>query len=158
MKKLAKPIFEDHTHGAGGGLPIIKSIWEKFGFSYLFLSIDKHSGLAPWKLVFAYIAGLISNSSSVNKIELAKDMLLSLREVTSVRLWVAMDRWFLCKDLFQWLNSKNFHWVTKCKRNTALYQLSGSDWKGNPRYSPIKPGQLLALNYLQLIYLVLKKF
>lgn len=280
MKKLSKPYFEDHTHGAGGGLPIIKSIWEKFGFSYMFLSIEKHSGLAPWKLIFAYIAGLISNSSSVNKIadycsnapilkeilggvipsqsalsrffskkfdwlgcsidriklfysttetsieegdvvalddtkiehpygkklpflcwlfdnsekkhlwcmnlvstllvranglttplfwriwvqnkeksanakitkiDLAKDMLLSLREVTSVKLWVAMDRWFLCKDLFQWLKSKNFHWVTKCKRNTALYKQSGSDWKGNPRYSPVKPGQLLALYYVQLI-------
>lgn len=52
------------------------------------------------------------------KIELAKDMLLSLRKITSVRLWVAMDRWFLCKELFQWLNSNNFDWVTKCKRNS----------------------------------------
>lgn len=280
MKKLSKPNFEEHTHGAGGGLPVIKSIWEKFGFSYMFLSIDKHSGLAPWKLVFAYIVGLISNSSSVNKIsdycsdvpilkeilggvlpsqsafsrffskkfdwlqcslkrielfcstpetaiaegdvvalddtkiehpygkklpflcwlfdnsekkhlwcmnlvstllvrsnglvtplfwriwiqnkdnsangkltkiELAKNMLLSLREITSVRLWVAMDRWFLCKELFQWLNSNNFDWVTKCKRNTALYQLNGTDWKGKPRYSPVKPGTLLALHYAQLV-------
>lgn len=68
MNKLSKPNFENHTHGYGGGLPIIKSIWEKFRFSYMLLNIDKHSGLAPWKLVFAYIAGLISNSTSVNKI------------------------------------------------------------------------------------------
>ena len=280
MKKLAKPHFENPQYGAGGGLPIIKSIWEKFGFSYLFLGVEKHSGLAPWKMVFAYIAGLIANSSSVNKIaghcsdapiikeilggtipsqsalsrffskkidwlkcsinrielfcstvettisegdivalddtkiehpygkklpflcwlfdnsekkhlwcmnlvstiliranglitplswriwvqdkekaanarktkiELAKDMLLSLREITSVRLWVAMDRWFLCKELFQWLNSNNFDWVTKCKRNTALYRLNGTDWQNNPRYSPINPNQLLALYYPQLI-------
>ena len=90
-------------------------------------------------------------NARLTKLELAKDMLLSLREVTSVRLWIAMDRWFLCKELFQWLNSKNFDLVTKCKRNTALYQLSGTDWKGNPRYSPVKPGQLLALNYSQLV-------
>lgn len=280
MKNLSNPRFEKPQYGAGGGLPIIKSIWEKFGFSYLFLSIDKHSGLAPWKMVFAYVAGLIANSSSVNKIadhcsdapilneilggtiptqsalsrffskkldwlkcssnrielfcstqetaisegdvvalddtkiehpygkklpflcwlfdnsekkhlwcmnlvstllvrsnglitplswriwiqdkekssntkktkiDLAKDMLLSLRETTHVKLWVAMDRWFLCKDLFQWLKSNNFDWVTKCKRNTALYQLNGCDWKNNPRYSPVKPGQLLALYYPQLI-------
>ena len=68
MKKLANPRFKNPKYGAGGGTPIIKSIWEKFGFSYLFLGIDKHSGLAPWKMVFAYIAGLIANSSSVNKI------------------------------------------------------------------------------------------
>ena len=37
-------------------------------FSYLFSSIYKRSGTSPWELVFAYIAGLIANSSSVNKI------------------------------------------------------------------------------------------
>ena len=68
MKELSKPNFENPKYGAGGGLPIIKGIWERFGFSYLFSSIDKHSGMPPWKLVFAYISGLIANSSSVNKI------------------------------------------------------------------------------------------
>ncbi|WP_245280929.1 transposase [Desulfitobacterium hafniense] len=280
MKELSKPNFKNLKYGAGGGLPIIKSIWERFSFSYLFLSIDKHSGLSPWKMVFAYIAGIIANSSSVNKIashcsgvpvlkevlggivpsqsalsrffskqfnwlgcsvnriklfcsapetiisegdvvalddtkiehpygkklpflcwlfdnsekrhiwcmnlvstllvranglttplfwriwvqdkdkaskakltklELAKDMLLSLRSITPVRLWVAMDRWFLCKDFFQWLNSNGFDWVTKCKRNTALYQLSGYDWNNNPRYSPVNPRQLLEKVYPILI-------
>ena len=46
--------------------------------------------------------------------------------------------------------------ATKCKRNTALYQLSGSDWKGNPRFSPVKPGQLLTLNYAQLLKMVIQ--
>lgn len=280
LKTSLKPKFENQSYGAGGGLPIIKSIWEKFGFSYLFSNIDKHSGLAPWKLVFAYISGLIANGSSVNKIaehcsttpileeiigkkapsqsalsrffskdfdwidcsikrlkllctqpettisegdivalddtkiehpygkkmpflcwlfdnsdkkhlwcmnlvstllirsnglitplfwriwiqnkdkavqakltklELAKDMLLSLRKITDSRLWVAMDRWFLCKDLFQWLTSNNFDWVTKCKRNTALYELSGYDWNNNPRYSPVKPALLIARVYQKLI-------
>ena len=280
LKKLSKPNFENLKYGAGGGLPIIKSIWEKFGFSYLFSSIDKHSGISPWKMVFAYIAGLIANSSSVNKIaghcsdapvlkeilggnapsqsalsrffskkldwlacslnriklfcttpetaisegdvvalddtkiehpygkklpflcwlfdnsekkhlwcmnlvstllvrsnglttplfwriwvqdkdkktkakvtkiELSKNMLLSLRTITPAKLWVAMDRWFLCKDLFQWLVSNNFDWVTKCKRNTALYQLSGYDWNNNPRYSPLKPALILAKVYTTLI-------
>jgi hypothetical protein len=43
-------------------------MWDNFGFSHLFLSIDKHSGLSAWKLVIAYIAGLVANCSSVNKI------------------------------------------------------------------------------------------
>jgi hypothetical protein len=281
MKKASSPNFENQNHGAGGGIPILKNVWEKFGFSYLFSNIDKHAGLSAWKLVFAYISGLVANSSSVNKIaeyctkspiireilggatlsqsalsrffsrdfdwthsslnrvksfcttsresaicdgdiialddtkiehpygkkmpflcwlfdnsekkhlwcmnlvstliirsnglvtplfwriwvqdkenksqskrtkiELAQEMLLSLREVSSSRLWVAMDRWFLCKDFFQWLNSKGYDWVTKCKKNTALYQLSGTDWNGKPRYSPVNPGKLLAIVYNQLI-------
>lgn len=280
LKKLSKPKFENLKYGAGGGLPIIKSIWEQFGFSYLFSSIDKHSGLSAWKMVFSYTAGLIANSNSVNKIaghcsdapvlkeilggkspsqsalsrffskefnwlefslnrikvfcstsetaisegdiialddtkiehpygkklpflcwlfdnsdkkhlwcmnlvstllvranglttplfwriwiqekeksakakgsklELAKNMLLSLRTITPVKLWVAMDRWFLCKDLFQWLVSNSFDWVTKCKRNTALYQLSGYNWNNTPRYSPVKPALLLAKVYATLI-------
>lgn len=281
MKKASLPNFENQNHGAGGGIPIFKTMWDKFGFSHLFLSIDKHSGLSAWKLVFAYIAGLIANCSSVNKIAehcsdspiireilcgislsqsalsrffskdfewqqsslnrikafcsaspettisdgdvialddtkiehpygkkmpflcwlfdnsekkhlwcmnlvstllvranglvtplswriwvqdkenkkqskrtklvLAQEMLLSLREVSAARLWVAMDRWFLCKDFFQWLNTNGYDWVTKCKRNTALYQLSGSDWNGKPRYVPVNPGKLLATVYNQLI-------
>ena len=281
MKKAGTPNFENQKHGAGGGIPILKSAWENFGFSYLFSNIDKHSGLSAWKFVFAYVSGLVANSSSVNKIaehtnnspiireilggaklsqsalsrffskefdwtrsslerlkhfctaspetavsegdvialddtkiehpygkkmpflcwlfdnsdkkhlwcmnlvstllvrsnglvtplswkiwvqdkenknkskctklDLAKEILLSLREVSSRRLWVAMDRWFLCKDFFQWLNSNGYDWVTKCKRNTALYQLSGTDWNGKPRYSPVNPGKLLAIVYNQLI-------
>jgi hypothetical protein len=281
MKTLADAHFENQKYGAGGGILIIKSLWEKFGFSYLFSSIDKHSGLSAWKLVFAYISGLIANCSSVNKIseyfsdspilkeilgvnilsqssfsrffskqldwlscstkriklfcqtpetcisegdvialddtkiehpygkklpflcwlfdnsekkhlwcmnlvstllirsnglttplfwriwvqdkekkgaqekmtkiELAKDMLNNLRKITDKKLWVAMDRWFLCKELFQWLTSNNFDWVTKCKRNTALYQLSGIDWNGKKRFSPVNPAQLLSKVYPQLM-------
>lgn len=281
LKKANKPNFENQNHGAGGGIPILKTMWEKFGFSFLFSSIDKHSGLSAWKLVFAYVSGLVSNSRSVNKIaehcskspiireilggttisqsalsrffskdfdwlqsslmrvksfcssspetaicdgdvvalddtkiehpygkkmpflcwlfdnsekkhlwcmnlvstllvrgnglvtplswriwvqdkenkskskrtklDLAKEMLLSLRKVSSAKLWVSMDRWFLCKDFFQWLNSNDYDWVTKCKRNTALYQLRGSDWNGKSRYSPVNPGKLLAIVYNKLI-------
>ena len=92
-----------------------------------------------------------STEAKATKLVLAKDMLLSLRTITDKRLWVAMDRWFLCKDLFQWLVSNNFDWVTKAKRNTALYQLSGYDWNNNPRYFPVNPSQLLAKVYQRLI-------
>ena len=68
MKKASMPNFENQKHGAGGGIPILKTMWDKFGFSHLFLSIDKHSGLSAWKLVFAYVTGLVANCSSVNKI------------------------------------------------------------------------------------------
>jgi hypothetical protein len=50
MKKATNPNFENQNQGAGGGILIFKTMWEKFGFSHLFLSIDKHSGLSAWKL------------------------------------------------------------------------------------------------------------
>ncbi|MCG9969782.1 hypothetical protein L9W92_17410 [Pelotomaculum terephthalicicum JT] len=47
------------------------------------------------------------------KLELARKMLLDLRSTCDERLWVAMDRWFLCKNFFNWLAEPNFDWVTK---------------------------------------------
>lgn len=57
----------------------------------------------------------------------------------------------MCKDFFQWLSANSYDWVTKCKGNTALYQPSGTDWNGKPRYVPVNPGKLLAMVYNQLI-------
>jgi hypothetical protein len=56
------------------------------------------------------------------KLDLAMEMLLALRTSTKCRLWVAMDRWYLCKDFFNFLLANQFDWVTKAKRNTALYK------------------------------------
>lgn len=79
-----------------------------------------------------------------SKIELVKQMLSQVRQIVeTIPLWVAMDRWFLCKDLFLWLQNHNFDWVTKAKSNTALYQLSGYDHNGRPRYSPVNAKLLL---------------
>ncbi len=85
------------------------------------------------------------------KLILAEEMLLQIRTLTDVRLWVAMDRWFLCKRFFQWLISNNFDWVTKAKRNTALFIKSGSDWNGNPKFTPINPSRLIAKVYPELL-------
>ena len=68
MKKATLPNFKNQNHGAGGRIPIFKTVWEKFSFSYLFSGVAKHSGLLAWKLVFEYITGLVANCSSVNKI------------------------------------------------------------------------------------------
>jgi hypothetical protein len=35
MIRLKKPIFENKDHGPGGGIPLLKSLWEKFDFSLL---------------------------------------------------------------------------------------------------------------------------
>jgi hypothetical protein len=85
------------------------------------------------------------------KLVLAEEMLLQIRSLTDARLWVAMDRWFLCKKFFQWLAAKDFDWVTKAKRNTALFIKSGSDWNGNPRFTPINPSRLIAQVYSDLL-------
>ncbi|NYC00175.1 hypothetical protein BCM20_000130 [Clostridium beijerinckii] len=62
-----------------------------------------------------------------------------------------MDICFSCKDLFHWLTSNNFDWITKCKRNAALYKLRGYDWNDNPRYSPVKLAILISIVCQKLI-------
>ena len=269
--RATNPIFENKSHGSGGGFAVLKNYWEKFDLSLLYMRLNKHSGTPSWLLLFMYVCGLLSNPNSVNnisqkvsespvlhtitgfttvtqcalsrfmarvtdwvalgterlkvflshpilklepddviavddtkiehpyghkipflcwlfdssekinvycmnlvttlavkanglefpllwriwrktdkveqkksKIELVKQMLLHIRQqVGDIPLWVAMDRWFLCKNLFKWLESINFNWVTKAKSNTALFQLTWYDANGKPRFRPVNPRQLL---------------
>jgi hypothetical protein len=91
-----------------------------------------------------------SHETHPSKLELAQDMLLELRNAQpDVHIWVAMDRWFLCKGFFTWLENRNFDWVTKAKSNTALYQLSEYDRNGKPRYRPVN-ARMLLLQYANL--------
>ncbi|MBB3068356.1 hypothetical protein FHS14_001332 [Paenibacillus baekrokdamisoli] len=53
-----------------------------------------------------------------------------------------MDRWLLCKDFFVFLMAPNFDWVTKAKRNTALY-LKVSEPGRHERYLPVSARQLI---------------
>jgi hypothetical protein len=77
------------------------------------------------------------------KFDLAKEMLTALRQSTTCRLWVAMDRWYLCKDFFTFLSSNQFDWVTKAKRNTALYKREIHPLTGRERYVPVTPAMLI---------------
>jgi len=273
MTNLEKPILENKEYGPGGGIPLLKSLWEKFNVSLLFLQtgFQKHSGISAWLMAFAYICGLIAKKTSVNqnaefssdspvlglllkgktvtqpafsrflskpyqwikfslarvsslqehpetaltdgdiialddtkvahpfgkklpflcwlfdysnkthvwcmnlvstlavckngleyplfwrfwiktddqdvkksKLELAKQMLLDLKSVCGKKLWIAMDRWFLCWDFFDWLVSHNYDWVTKAKKNTVIYI------KEESGYKKINPKVLLAMCYEKL--------
>lgn len=77
------------------------------------------------------------------KLDLAMEMLLALRQTTVCRLWVAMDRWYLCKDFFNFLIDNNFDWVTKAKRNTALYKREIHPLTGQERFVPVNPAMLI---------------
>lgn len=79
----------------------------------------------------------------LTKFDLAKQMLLLLRESVSCRLWVAMDRWYLCKDFFAFLESHQFDWVTKAKRNTALFRKLIEPCTGRERFVPLTPIMLI---------------
>jgi hypothetical protein len=74
-----------------------------------------------------------------------------LRETVSCRLWVAMDRWYLCKDFFAFLEKNNFDWVTKAKRSTALFRKVIESGTGRERYVPLPPVTLIPEAYKQLI-------
>ncbi|WP_236344368.1 transposase [Paenibacillus plantiphilus] len=86
----------------------------------------------------------------LTKLDLARQMLLMLRESVTCRLWMAMDRWYLCKDFFVFLQAHNFDWVTKAKRNTSLYRkvTEAGRWE---RYVPVSPRQLIREAYKRLV-------
>ena len=86
-----------------------------------------------------------------SKIELAKQMLTDIREFVNCRLWVAMDRWFLCKELFLWLQERNYDWVTKAKKNTALYRMETEKFSGRIRMVPVKPSTLIMEVFFRLL-------
>ncbi|WP_330164077.1 transposase [Paenibacillus campinasensis] len=73
-----------------------------------------------------------------------------LRESASCRLWVAMDRWYLCKQFFSFLEENNYDWVTKAKRNTALFRLVIEPATLRRRYVPITPVTLIREVFKQL--------
>jgi hypothetical protein len=73
------------------------------------------------------------------KFDLAIHMLLDLRQSVKCKLWVAMDRWYLSKDFFTFLEDNDYDWVTKAKRNTALYRKEIENCTGRVRYVPVNP-------------------
>ena len=81
------------------------------------------------------------------KFDLAKELLLELRQTVSCRLWVAMDRWYLCKDFFNFLEQHSFDWVTKAKRNTALFRRELHPLTGRERFVPVNPRMLIQQVY-----------
>lgn len=85
------------------------------------------------------------------KYDLAREMLTQLRESVTCRLWIAMDRWYLSKEFFNFLTDNSFDWVTKAKRNTALYRKNIESWSGRERYIPISPLMLIKEVFSQLI-------
>lgn len=91
-----------------------------------------------------------TKGEGLTKLDLAKQMLLMLRESVNCRLWVAMDRWYLCKDFFTFLESHQFDWVTKAKRNTALFRKVMEPCTGRERYVPLTPIMLIREVFKQL--------
>jgi hypothetical protein len=87
--------------------------------------------------------------TGVTKYDLAKQMLLMLRESVSCRLWVATDRWYLCKEFFVFLQEHSYDWVTKAKSNTALYRKVQEHGRRD-RYVPVTPRQLIRESYKRL--------
>jgi hypothetical protein len=78
-----------------------------------------------------------TKGEGLTKLDLAKQMLLMLRESVTCRLWVAMDRWYLCKEFFTFLEDHHFDWVTKAKRNTALFRKVVEPRTGRERFVPL---------------------
>lgn len=91
-----------------------------------------------------------TKGESLTKLDLAKQMLLMLRESVSCRLWVVMDHWFLCKEFFAFLEDHQFDWVTKAKRNTALFRKVMEPRTGRERFVPLTPITIIREVFKQL--------
>lgn len=89
----------------------------------------------------------------LTKYDLARQMLLMLRESVKCRLWIAMDRGYLCKEFFVFLLSHGFDWVTKAKRNTALYRRVIEPGTRRKRFVPITPVMLIKEVFKELLKL-----
>ncbi|XID91532.1 hypothetical protein ACF3MZ_23935 [Paenibacillaceae bacterium WGS1546] len=57
-----------------------------------------------------------------------------------------MDRWYLCKHFFSFLEENDFDWVTKAKRNTALFRKVIEPGTRRERYEPLTPVMLSSRN------------
>jgi hypothetical protein len=90
------------------------------------------------------------DSEKQSKLDLAKQMLLDIRSISKARLFIAMDRWFLCKHFFVWLTDNNFDWVTKAKRNTVLWRKVYDPVLGKEVYTKLNPSYLLREVYPKL--------
>lgn len=84
------------------------------------------------------------------KLDLAKQMLSDFRSINESKVWVAMDRWFLCKKFLVWLVEHKFDWVTKAKRNTVLFRKSYDPVLKKEKFVKLNPGYLLREVYPKL--------
>jgi len=85
-----------------------------------------------------------NDDQKITKFHLVKEMLEDIRRsLPLTRLWVAMDRWFLSKNFFGWLEDHHFDWVTKAKSNTTMYQLVSHASSGKQEFRPVKARDLL---------------
>jgi hypothetical protein len=84
------------------------------------------------------------------KLDLAKQMLSDFRSINDSKVWVAMDRWFLCKPFLVWLVNQNFDWVTKAKRNTVLFRKIYDPVLKKETFVKLNPGYLLCEVYPKL--------
>ena len=109
----------------------------------------KESGV-EYPLFFAFWRKPKEGMPVETKFDLALKMLQDLRATLSaeLRLWVSMDRWFFNKDFFLALETLNFDWVTKAKRNTVFYRLVPGPVPGSKeRYVRVNARELLRQNY-----------
>lgn len=90
------------------------------------------------------------NNEKKTKLELAKQMLADFRSQNEAKVWIAMDRWFLCKQFFVWLTENHFDWVTKAKRNTVLFRKIYDPVLNKETYVKLNPSYLLKEVYPKL--------
>lgn len=125
------------------------NVW---GMNLVVLQAVLKSGL-EYPLFYAVWRKTGEHEPGLSKLDLARQMLLMLHESVSCRLWVAMDRWYLCKEFFVFLMANGFDWVTKAKRNTALFRRVIEPGTRRERFVPVTPTILIKAVFKDLLKL-----
>ncbi|MEK3885821.1 hypothetical protein, partial [Paenibacillus sp. PL2-23] len=80
---LEKPRFRHLPLSECGGAPILRTLWDKFDFSFLLSQsgISKRNGTPAWMLCFLYVIGLTSGCTAVSQMASLAEKDAVLREM-----------------------------------------------------------------------------
>lgn len=135
----------EHNHARK--MPFIYRLWDHCSKAYVnamnvvVLHAVKANGL-QYPLLYAIWKQDDGQPEHQSKLTLALNLLNQVKAHTlgAAQCWVAMDSWYLAKELYLGIEGLGFHWVSRAKSNTTLYRKVMV--RGKERVIKILPGQL----------------
>ena len=138
MTNLQKPKFKDLQQGNGAGTPVLKALWDKFELSLLLMQsgMHKHSGIASWVVIFAYVVGLIRGCTSVTQMatHACEDKILKLMFSNANVAQYSMSRFF----------TKAYNWLTFSKKRVERLQQDNE--------TALKEGDVITLDDTKVVH------
>ncbi|AIQ14158.1 hypothetical protein PDUR_21245 [Paenibacillus durus] len=117
----------EHNHARN--MPFIYRLWDHCSKVYVnamnmvVLHAVKANGF-QYPLLYAIWKQDNGESEHLSKLHLALNLLQQVKDNLrgTAKCWVAMDSWYLAKDLYLGIEGLGFHWVSRAKSNMTLYR------------------------------------